>query len=105
MGEQEYSYFKDKGGIMAEAVEHLWTLSADETLQELAMVKERHRKDQVAREQYVYEKGMKKGRQEGEQKGRQEAALKLIEKDMTIQEVCEITGLSEEEIHHICKSK
>ncbi len=53
------------------------------------------------------QEGIAEGRQEGiaegRQEGRQEVALKLIEKNMTIQEVCEITGLSEEEVHQICK--
>ena len=49
------------------------------------------------------QEGLQKGLQKGRQEGRQEVALKLIEKNMTIQEVCEITGLSEEEVHKICK--
>ncbi len=58
-----------KGGVMAEAAKHLWILSKDETLQELAMVKERDRKDQAAREDDAYEEGMKKGRKDGMKKG------------------------------------
>ena len=49
------------------------------------------------------QEGLQEGLQKGRQEGRQEVALKLIEKNMTIQEVCEITGLSEEEVHKICK--
>ncbi len=61
---------------------------------------------QITRERLLQEglqKGLQEGLQKGRQEGRQEVALKLIEKNMTIQEVCEITGLSEEEVHQICK--
>ena len=60
---------------------------------------------QITRERLLQEglqKGLQEGLQKGRQEGRQEVALKLIEKNMTIQEVCEITGLSEK-VHQICK--
>ena len=51
------------------------------------------------------EKGIEKGREEGIAKGREEEkqnlAFKLIKKNMSVQEVCEITGLSETEIQQV----
>ena len=99
---------------MAEVAKHLWILSKDETLQELAMVKERDRKDQAAREEGAYEKGMEKGvekgRKEGMKKGRKEGmeegckegmekvALNMLKENLNISLISTMTGLSKDDI-------
>ena len=79
---------------MAEAAKHLWILSKDETLQELAMVKERDRKDQAAREEGAYEEGMKKGRKEGMEK----VAQNMLKENLNISLISTMTGLSKDDI-------
>ncbi|MEQ8222372.1 MAG: hypothetical protein ABRQ37_08740, partial [Candidatus Eremiobacterota bacterium] len=44
------------------------------------------------------EEGMKKGMEKGIEKGKIEVARKLFEKKFSLGEICEITGLSEDEI-------
>ncbi len=83
-----------KGGVMAEAAKHLWILSKDETLQELAMVKERDRKDQAAREDDAYEEGMEKGRKEGMEK----VAQNMLKENLNISLISTMTGLSKDDI-------
>ncbi len=118
MDQKEYLYFKDKGGIMAEAAEHLWVLSKDETLQELDMVKERARRDQVDREEFVrdegreeglekgreegmekgFKKGIEKGREEGMEKGMEKIALNMLKENLNISLISTMTGLSKNDI-------
>ena len=52
------------------------------------------------RDEYLVNKGIEKGREEGIEKGKIEIAEKLL-KTMTINEVMEITGLSEEQISNL----
>ena len=120
LDQQEYSSFQQKGGVMAEAAKHLWTLSQDETLQEIAIMEKRARMDQKAIKRDAYEdglqegrqeglregrqEGLQEGRQEGLQEGRQEIISQLLRANMNVQKVREITHLSEQEILKI-KSK
>ncbi len=47
------------------------------------------------------EEGLERGLEEGTMKTKIETARKMLEKSYPIEEICEITGLSEEEILHI----
>ena len=76
MTQSDYLIFQKKGGIMSDAINHLWTLSQDETIRELLMIQEREKKDQMAREEFVREEGLVKGREEGLVKGREEGLVK-----------------------------
>ena len=106
MNQEEYLRFKDKGGIMAEAVKHLWTLSQDESIQEILMMKERDKKDQMAREEYVREEAMEKGMKRGIRKGRAEGmelvAQNMLKENFDISLISKMTGLSPD---HILKLK
>ena len=49
------------------------------------------------------EEGIREGRQQGIQKGRREITLKLLNADMSVEKVSEITGLSKQEIRKFQK--
>ena len=52
------------------------------------------------RVQRVLQEEQQKVRQEGRQEGRQEVILKLLNADMSVEKLSEITGLSKQEIHN-----
>ena len=52
-------------------------------------------------EQKGREEGLEKGREEGLEKGKREAALKMLEKGMTVELISDILGLSIEEIEEL----
>ena len=49
----------------------------------------------------MYEKGIKKGIEQGIEKGTEEIARKLLNKNMSIDEIVEITNLTKEEVEKI----
>ena len=87
---------------MAEAVKHLWTLSQDESIQEILMMKERAKKDQMAREEYVHEtgieKGVKRGIQEGREEERQNIILNMLRNKIDTSMIAKVTGIAEDKI-------
>ncbi len=128
---------------MAKAADHLWDLSQDEILQEIAFKerlnemerqaiekerqeaeKERQQaeekkrqaeekkrqaeeKKRQAEEKEAREKAVKQAVEQGMEQGmkqkQKEFVLKLIERKMKLQEICEITGLSEAEVQKMSK--
>jgi len=53
------------------------------------------RMDQLSREDAAEKRGIKKGIEQGEIKGLEKTALALLSRNISVIEVCEITGLSE----------
>ena len=108
---EEYSVFKQKGGVMAEAAEHLWVMSQDETLQEIVAMEQRNKMDQQAREQDAHEEGLEKGLQKGRQEGRQEGQLSkeqdiisnMLKNKMDIKTIAKVTESTEKKIREIQK--
>ena len=104
---EEYSVFKQKGGVMAEAAEHLWVLSQDETLQEIVAMEQRNKMDQRAREQDAHEEGLEKGLQKGLQKGQlakeQDIISNMLKNKMDISTIVKITKETEDKILDIQK--
>lgn len=103
IGFKEYESFKKKGGDMAKAVKHLWNLSQDEVLREYLEAIDKKERDRISRENFVREEAFKI-REETLKKGRQkieEIALKLLDADMGVEKVSEITGFSKEEIYKL----
>ena len=104
---EEYSVFKQKGGVMAEAAEHLWVLSQDETLQEIAAMEQRNKMDQRAREQDAHEEGLEKGLQKGLQKGQiakeQDIISNMLKNKMDIKTIAKVTESTEKKIREIQK--
>lgn len=78
---------------LKEASEKLEEMSEDEKMQRIAWWREKAIMDEKAL--YMY------GQKEGEEKTSKKIAKKLLEKNMTIEEIAEITGLTHEEIKNI----
>ena len=67
---------------------------ANEQAKRMLWLKEKARFDEMMNKRGAYLKGEKKG----EKKGKMEIAKKMLDKGMTIEEIADITGLSEKEI-------
>ncbi len=95
--EEARSLLKSGGGEMSEAVNHFLELSRDEKLQLIEENRQKHIMDQKAREAYVLEKGIEKGRKEGIK----ETVSMMLREKSEISFISRVTGLSEEEIRKI----
>ena len=98
MSMKEAQILSEKGEDMKQATDNLIRLSKDEK----AMLYEeglfREKADRLAREDYVREEGMEKGRQEGRQDRDREVVLNMLRNNLNISLICKVTGLSLEEI-------
>ncbi len=83
------------------AKEMLERISADELLRQKYYAREKARLDAVSRIKYAEIKGMEKGRKEGKEEGKIEIAIKLMKMKMPLEDIAEITGLSEEELKRL----
>lgn len=83
------------------AKEVLETISQDEKEIRLAELREKYRMDQHAIMLAGYDKGLKDGLEQGMMKERKEIVKKLLENDVSQEEIAKITGLSKEEIENI----
>ena len=105
MGSLEYKNFKEKGGQMAEAVNRLWNLSQEEAEREYMHALEKMERDRISREDFVHEKGFRKGQKEGQLEGieqeRREIALDLLRNGVDTQIILNATKLSREELEQL----
>ena len=83
------------------AKEVLETISQDEKEIRLAELREKYRMDQHAIMLAGYDKGLKDGLEQGMMKERKKIVKKLLENDVSQEEIAKITGLSKEEIENI----
>ena len=90
---------KKEEGEIKEAIEQLEEMSADEKEREIYEIRERSR---LVYNTEMYE-AKKKGIEEGELKKSKEIAKKMLEKNVDIETIEEITGLKKEEIEDIRK--
>ena len=81
------------------AKEVLETISQDEKEIRLAELREKYRMDQHAIMLAGYDKGLK----EGIIQGKREIVKKLIENEVSLEQITKIIGLSKEEIENIIK--
>jgi len=88
---------KQEGGKMAEVVEALKELSADERARMRAEAREKWLWDQAARER----RSEAKGRAEGKAEGLVEVARSMLQSDMSVNDIARFTGLSEAEIKRL----
>lgn len=95
----------------------LHVMSEDEELKRLAELKERYERDRISAENTWKERGLAAGRKEGIEQGRKEGieqgikegekskaieiAKKMKDKDILLEEIIDITGLTKEEIEKI----
>ena len=87
--------------VIKKAKEVLETISQDEKEIRLAELREKYRMDQHAIMLAGYDKGLKDGLEQGMMKERKEIVKKLLENDVSQEEIAKITGLSKEEIENI----
>ena len=78
------------------AKEVLETISQDEKEIRLAELREKYRMDQHAIMLAGYDKGLKDGKKE--------IVKKLLENELSLEQITKITGLSKEEIENIIKN-
>ena len=83
------------------AKEVLEEISQDENERYLAELREKYIMDQKAIEGAGYDKGVKAGIEQGKQRNKIEIAKKMKNKKMSIADISEITGLSEDEIKNL----
>lgn len=103
---EELKNIMEENENIKEAVEELTGMSKDEELRILAELREKGRRDEYARRQYIIKEGMQKGMQKGMQQGLQQGeknekikiARKMLIKEMSIEDIMEITGLTKEEM-------
>ena len=78
----------------------LETISQDERERRLTELREKYRMDQHAIMLAGYDKGLK----EGIEQEKQQVAKKLLEMNLPLKQIIEVTGLSKEEIEKIIKN-
>ena len=90
------------------AKEVLETISQDEKEVRLAELREKYRMDQHAIMLAGYDKGLKEGIEQGIEQGvvqeRKKIVKKLLENDVSQEDIAKITGLSKEEIENIIRN-
>ena len=87
------------------AIDELEQVSGNEKLRRIAELKEKYIRDEQASIEYAQDEGYKHGREdgiaEGETKSKTEIAKKMLKKCMKIEDIIELTGLSQEEIEKL----
>ena len=85
----------------------LETISQDERERRLTELREKYRMDQHAIMLAGYDKGLKEGIQQGLEEGIEQTKINMLEKllktDLSIEQIMEITGFTDEEIEKIKK--
>ena len=85
----------------------LETISQDERERRLTELREKYRMDQHAIMLAGYDKGLKEGIQQGLEEGIEQTKKNMLEKllktDLSIEQIMEITGFTEEDIEKIKK--
>ena len=92
MGEKEGKELSTKGQEMEEAMFHLKELSRDEALRLVEEARDKAWKDQMAREDDSFNKGMKQGKKD--------LVLSMLKEGLDVPLISRVTGLSEEEINN-----
>ena len=79
------------------AIDELEQVSGNEKLRRIAELKEKYIRDEQASIEYAQNEGYR----QGEAKSKTEIAQNLLKKQMPIQDIAEVTGLSLEEIERL----
>ena len=83
------------------AKEELEKIQNDEYEQRIAELRMKHIRDTKSVEAYGYDKGFAEGETKGTTETKKEIAKKLLSKNLKIEEIIEITGLTKEEIQKL----
>ena len=117
----EVSKIMEENKEIKEAVEELDEISKDEELKRLAFLKEKYRRDEASAKRYFREQGLAEGRAKGEKEGRKKGiregrkegikegrreekrqiAKKMLEKNMPLEIIEEITGIEKNELKNM----
>ena len=84
--------------VLKKARKELDYLTGDEAVRRLAELRDKWEMDDFFIKKRAKEEGEKRGKKMGEKKKQIEIAKKLLEKGMEIEEIIEITGLTENEV-------
>ena len=107
--EEELKMLAEKNPQIGRAVARLQELSEDERTRLLAESREKMEWDNAARMQAAEARGLKKGREEGREKGREEGletgllsvARAALKRNLSVEEIMELTGFSRERIQSL----
>ena len=121
MGEREGKELSRKGQEMEEAMFHLKELSREEGLRLVEEAKDKAWKDQMAREDDSFNRGIEQGKAEGIERGieqgiergieqgiergKKELIMNMLKNEMEISFISKITDFSEEEINKLKESR
>jgi predicted transposase/invertase (TIGR01784 family) len=105
--EEELKVLAQKSPRMKKPVEKLLKLNQDEKARALFEAREKYRMDSIARERDAKSEGIKEGLEEGIKEGEikrsSEIAIKLLQMNMPLADISQITNLSVEDINNIKK--
>ena len=101
MGEQEGNELSMKGQEMEEAMFHLKELSRDEGLRLVEEAREKAWKDQAAREDDSFNRGIKQGIEKGVEQGKKELVMTMLKQGLDVSFISKVTGLSKEDIRKL----
>ncbi len=98
---EETKRMAEKEKEIKEAIETLEDISSDEAKERIAELRQKYIMDTKSQLRTAEEKGLKKGLEEGIKSGKKEIAKKMLQKNIALETIIEITGLTEEEIEKI----
>ena len=101
MNENDNENIKETKEAIKKAQENLEKISKDEHERYLAELREKYIRDQFAVQEYGYLKGKEEGQEEGRAIERTEIVRKMLENNINIEVIMQITGLTKEEINEI----
>jgi predicted transposase/invertase (TIGR01784 family) len=96
--EEDLTMIAKSDEILNKAVVKLRELSKDERARMLHESREKMRRDNASREQAARDEGKHEGKLEGILENKRETAQTALRKKMSVQDIIELTGLTEEEI-------
>ena len=103
---EETKKMAEKEKEIKEAIETLEDISSDEAKERIAELRQKYIMDTKSQLRTAEEKGLKKGIKEGLKKGleegiksgKKEIAKKMLQENIALETIIEITGLTEDEI-------
>lgn len=90
-----------KNDILKKAQDEVECLTGDPELQRLAELQEKWAWDEQFFKMMAMKEGKEEGRKEGEMESKKQIAKKLISRGISDDEICDITGLTKEEIKNM----
>ncbi len=105
IGRTEFVKLGSKRREFKEIMWHLRKLSKEESAKILEEYEEMRWRDEQARLEDYWERGIKQGMEKGIQQGRRQTAWRMLEKSLDPAQISEWTGLSEEEIRAMKKDR